>query len=70
MVASFVPRPKPDAPTAPLSIRVDAVLRAKFAYACKGRLSDATKQVSAFMTDFVAEFEKEFGVIELPEKPT
>lgn len=69
MVAFPVPRPKPTSPKVNANYRVDEVLRDKFAFACAARLSDATKQVVAFMTSYVAGYEEENGEIKLPAKP-
>jgi len=66
MVAFSVPRPKPASPKVNANFRVEAELRDKFAFACAARLSDATKQVNAFMASYVAEYENQNGPIVLP----
>lgn len=48
-----------------LSVRIEDSLLKKFRYACKYEDRSANGQILSFIRNFVAEFEKEHGKIEL-----
>ncbi|MCC2547690.1 hypothetical protein LJY25_14640 [Hymenobacter sp. BT175] len=66
MLTLTVPRPKPSQKKAPANYRVPYSLREKFRIACEGMRSTPTLQVTGFMQDFVAAYEKAHGPITLP----
>lgn len=66
MVLQRLPRPKPSEPKAAANYRVAQSLRDKFNFACDKRRTTPTLQITGFMEDFVAAYEKENGPIKLP----